>query len=201
MNFDLSEFLKYFKSLFSVAFAVLIVGVILLIFEDFLGKFLGIEELLKDYKSIFGLSVFVSFIIVLAKAFEQIVVFYKDIKKKRDLQKKYNNKKSAYKNTLINLKLDEKMLLMEFLCDETGMIRIDFDCNMYSIHNTAIDFLIARKIIFFVNDAYTKDECLGGIYKIDKLYFEIMQENPKEIFYEDEFKKYFIEEKESYNEQ
>ncbi|HHY1437343.1 TPA: hypothetical protein ACV1MF_001298 [Campylobacter jejuni] len=192
MNFDLSEFLKYFKSLLSVAFAVLIVGVILVSFEDFLGKFLGIEELLKDYKGIFGLAVFVSFIIVLAKAFEQVVVFYKDIKKKRDLQKKYNNKKSAYKNTLINLKLDEKMLLMEFLCDETDMIRIDFDFNRYDGINRVITFLTTRKIIHLACN-----EHISGIYEIDKLYFEIMQENPKEIFYEDEFKKYFIEEKES----
>ncbi|ULO00743.1 putative membrane protein [Campylobacter sp. RM5004] len=192
MNFDLSEFLKYFKSLFSVAFAVLIAGVILLSFEDFLGKFLGIEELLNNYKGILGLAVFLSFIIVLAKAFEQIVVFYKDIKKKRDLQNKYNNKKSAYKNTLINLKLDEKMLLMEFLCDETGMIRIDFDFNRYDGIDRVVTFLTTRKIIYLACNEY-----ISGIYKIDKLYFEIMQENPKEIFYEDEFKEYFIEEKES----
>ncbi|WP_072216480.1 hypothetical protein [Campylobacter coli] len=87
MNFDLGEILKHFKGLSYIAFAVLVVGIILLSFEDFLGKFLGIEELLKDYKSIFGLSVFVSFIIVLAKAFEQIVVFYKDIKKKKRFAK------------------------------------------------------------------------------------------------------------------
>lgn len=198
MNFDLSEFLKYFKSLFSVAFAVLIVGVILLIFEDFLGKFLGIEELLKDYKNIFGLSVFVSFIIVLAKAFEQIVVFYKDIEKKRDLQKKYNNKKSAYKNTLINLNLNEKRLLVKFLCDESGMIRINYQFNKYYEELlVAIDFLTAKEIIYSVKDTYTSNEYFSEIYKIDKIYFEIMQENKKEIFYEDEFKKYFIEEKES----
>lgn len=195
MNFDLSEFLKYFKSLFSVAFAVLIVGVILLIFEDFLGKFLGIEELLKDYKNIIGLSVFVSFIIVLAKAFEQIVVF---LKKKRDLQKKYNNKKSAYKNTLINLNLNEKRLLVKFLCDESGMIRINYQFNKcYEELLVAIDFLTAKEIIYSVKDTYTSNEYFSEIYKIDKIYFEIMQENKKEIFYEDEFKKYFIEEKES----
>lgn len=195
MNFDLSEFLKYFKSLFSVAFAVLIVGVILLSFEDFLGKFLGIEELLKDYKNIIGLSVFVSFIIVLAKAFEQIVVF---LKKKRDLQKKYNNKKSAYKNTLINLNLNEKRLLVKFLCDESGMIRINYQFNKcYEELLVAIDFLTAKEIIYSVKDTYTSNEYFSEIYKIDKIYFEIMQENKKEIFYEDEFKKYFIEEKES----
>ncbi|EMS7836833.1 hypothetical protein V7P22_001135 [Campylobacter coli] len=198
MNFDLGEILKHFKGLSYIAFAVLVVGIILLSFEDFLGKFLGIEELLKDYKSIFGLSVFVSFIIVLAKVFEQIVVFYKDIKKKRDLQKKYNNKKPAYKNTLINLNLNEKRLLVKFLCDESGMIRINYQFNEYYEELlVTIDFLTAKEIIYSVKDTYTSNEEFSEIYKIDKIYFEIMQENKKEIFYEDEFKKYFIEEKES----
>ncbi|STA73658.1 Uncharacterised protein [Campylobacter lari] len=193
MNFDLSEFLKYFKSLFSVAFAVLIVGVILLIFEDFLGKFLGIEELLKNYKGILGLAIVLSLIVILAQIFEFLNNVFQDIRRKIKSNKEYKEKKSKYRKKLIDLPIGEKYYLVNFLLKNNEILS-DYICSTFDGDKLKIvqRSLRSKGIIKLVATDYILET-----YRLPDIYWEIIQENPKEIFYEDEFKKYFIEEKES----
>ncbi|MBT0827393.1 hypothetical protein [Campylobacter lari] len=193
MNFDLSEFLKYFKSLFSVAFAVLIVGVILLIFEDFLGKFLGIEELLKNYKGILGLAIVLSLIVILAQIFEFLNNVFQDIRRKIKSNKEYKEKKSKYRKKLIDLPIGEKYYLVNFLLKNNEILS-DYICSTFDGDKLKIvqRSLRSKGIIKLVATNYILET-----YRLPDIYWEIIQENPKEIFYEDEFKKYFIEEKES----
>ena len=191
MNFDLSEFLKYFKSLFSVAFAVLIVGVILLIFEDFLGKFLGIEELLKNYKGILGLAIVLSLIVILAQIFEFLNNVFKDIRRKIKSNKEYKEKKSKYRKKLIDLPIGERYYLVDFLLKNNEILS-DYICSTFDGDKLKIvqRSLRSKGIIKLVATDYILET-----YRLPDIYWEIIQENPKEIFYEDEFKKYFIEEK------
>lgn len=186
MNFDLSEFLKYFKSLFSVAFAVLIVGIILLIFEDFLGKFLGIEELLKNYKGILGAMVIFSFLIILALSIDKVkLVFTRYFKARKN--------RAYYYKKLIELTIDEKAFVFRYLLIDNYLIEVDeldfFTNKKYSMIRAQ---LLVKQVI---SAAATKASYT--VYMLNEECWEIIQEKPKEIFYEDEFKKYFIEEKES----
>lgn len=173
MNFDINSFFKFIGSIYKVSFIIFLSGLFMILSNDEVREVLFLKDFIKTYGVYIGFTTVVSGIILTIYVFESIVSFIK---------RKYGVSKSKLEliKILKDLSLNEKRVLAHFLVNKTQVSNLGIQYQSLD-EPESVGMLMAKGFL------YTSSVGLNPYYHLDSVIWDLLQEETREILYEDIF--------------
>ncbi|MCK9454755.1 super-infection exclusion protein B [Sulfurimonas sp.] len=173
MNFNITDFLKLFGSVYKIAWILFISGLFLILSGNKIRELFYLQEFITQYGTYIGIVTLISGVITILNLISRLFNWFKN---KRGLDQATND----FIEVLSNLSLDEKFILAHFLGNKTQTSNLGIEFESLQTPKP-VKTLMAR--------GYIKKSYVGvdPHFHVDSVVWDILQKNWQEIFYEDEF--------------